>query len=739
MHKKGNSKKKNKNKNKNNNNKINIILNGTIISQRNLSLNETLNSLRKEMNEELLNSSFLDKNDNIIDFEDENDFKLKEVTKENTIQLKTNNEYDKIINSKKNESFDSTSIHDENTLDTSNEEKKLNLNKIYDFSNIKKDYIEIPNNLYELLEIKNNVKIYKYSNKEPKLYHKLIYQYFYDEFNKEDYDNANIVFFIGKTGDGKTTAINALFNIIKGIKLEYNYRFILINEAKKIKSQAESQTDGLHLYYLKDYNNKPIIIIDSQGFGDTRGKKYDDIINKTFEYVFTYLIDHINIICFIAKGSDERFTPLIKYIFSSATSFFSDDICKNFIFLATHADIYTIDEGPKFIESISYNENFSIMKPNMDEKWWYSVDSRSIFYNKPNELNIYSFEQFNKLYKEKIINSKRKELKKSIEIIKCRNNLKNTVENIILVYKNLVSEKNKIPEMERNINEYQNKINNVDYKIRIKEEQLNNIYYEERFLNNELLSLEREHTDKMSDLDNQFETITTRVLKSSYCGNTYCNSCLKNCHENCDCYGAFMYICSVFPFFGNNCLKCGHSKYSHSIYSYYKYVDQNEKKKIPNYDKKNEENNNYSNKKSNIHNRINRKKYEKDNINREINNLRNEKNSFQNNKNNYINEKKRINNIIIELKENLSLKILDFISYLQIIKNHAMNQNHIKTENEYIDSTIQYLENIGQNSYNQIQFLRKARKNNDIIQKLIKLSEEGINSESFIGRLKDFL
>ena len=50
--------------------------------------------------------------------------------------------------------------------------------------------------------------------------------------------------FIGKTGDGKSTAINALFNIIKGIKLEDNHRFILIKEPKKAKGQAESQTDS---------------------------------------------------------------------------------------------------------------------------------------------------------------------------------------------------------------------------------------------------------------------------------------------------------------------------------------------------------------------------------------------------------------------------------------------------------------------------------------------------------------
>jgi hypothetical protein len=54
--------------------------------------------------------------------------------------------------------------------------------------------------------------------------------------------------------------------------LEDNYRFILIKEPAKEKGQAESQTDGVHLYYIKDYNNKPLIIVDSQGYEILEGK-----------------------------------------------------------------------------------------------------------------------------------------------------------------------------------------------------------------------------------------------------------------------------------------------------------------------------------------------------------------------------------------------------------------------------------------------------------------------------------
>ena len=55
------------------------------------------------------------------------------------------------------------------------------------------------------------------------------------------------------------------------------------------------------IYYLKDYNNKPIILIDSQGFGDTRGIIYNQKINHVFEYVFSNVISHIKQFALLQK------------------------------------------------------------------------------------------------------------------------------------------------------------------------------------------------------------------------------------------------------------------------------------------------------------------------------------------------------------------------------------------------------------------------------------------------------
>ena len=48
---------------------------------------------------------------------------------------------------------------------------------------------------------------------------KLVFHYFADDLSPNEIQNAYIILFAGKTGPGKTTAINAFVNIVKDIKL----------------------------------------------------------------------------------------------------------------------------------------------------------------------------------------------------------------------------------------------------------------------------------------------------------------------------------------------------------------------------------------------------------------------------------------------------------------------------------------------------------------------------------------
>ena len=55
-------------------------------------------------------------------------------------------------------------------------------------------------------------------------------------------------------------------------------------------------TDGIHLYYIKDNNNNPIIIIDSEGFEDVQR---DELLIDAIKFTFNNIIRHINIISIV--------------------------------------------------------------------------------------------------------------------------------------------------------------------------------------------------------------------------------------------------------------------------------------------------------------------------------------------------------------------------------------------------------------------------------------------------------
>ncbi len=221
------------------------------ICSKNCSKTENLESFRQLLSNDIQeNYLFLDETGNEIDKEDEKYFTLEEIVKNNIIKLKSNS------------LITTNNINNKKELNNNNINQLINENKESNNSKItKKIKVQFDLSKYEEIEKSDDLVIYRYSKVERQSDHKLVYQYFYDKFDINDYKLAYIILFVGKTGDGKSTAINAFFNIIKGIQLEDKYRFILIEEIKN--EQAESQTEGVHLYYLKDYNNKPIIIIDS--------------------------------------------------------------------------------------------------------------------------------------------------------------------------------------------------------------------------------------------------------------------------------------------------------------------------------------------------------------------------------------------------------------------------------------------------------------------------------------------
>ncbi|XP_048825985.1 uncharacterized protein LOC125704463 isoform X2 [Brienomyrus brachyistius] len=173
-------------------------------------------------------------------------------------------------------------------------------------------------------------------------------------FGKKNIREHRTIMVIGANGAGKSTIINGMINYILGVKWEDDFRFKLIDEGTS-KSQAESQTSLITAYeinYQEIYTiHNSITIIDTPGFGDTRGIERDREITEQIRTFFTsdIGISTIDAVCFVTQASLARLTPAQKYVFDSILSIFGKNIADNIQMLVTFAD----EQKPSVLEAIN--------------------------------------------------------------------------------------------------------------------------------------------------------------------------------------------------------------------------------------------------------------------------------------------------------------------------------------------------------------------------------------------------
>ncbi len=176
-------------------------------------------------------------------------------------------------------------------------------------------------------------------------------------FGKDTTKSNKTIMMIGATGAGKTTLINSMINYILGVQWEDDFRFVLIDEGKQ-KSQAESQTSEITAYQMNHMDDfcvpYSLTIVDTPGFGDTRGISHDQKIIAQIREFFSARggIDCINAVCFVVQASLARLTHTQKYIFDSILSIFGKDIAENILMMVTFAD----GKKPLVLEAIKVSK-----------------------------------------------------------------------------------------------------------------------------------------------------------------------------------------------------------------------------------------------------------------------------------------------------------------------------------------------------------------------------------------------
>ncbi|XP_034744435.1 uncharacterized protein si:ch73-170d6.2 [Etheostoma cragini] len=174
-------------------------------------------------------------------------------------------------------------------------------------------------------------------------------------FGKESKLKPNrTIMVLGATGAGKSTLINGMINYILGVKWEDSYRFKLVDEGQ-LKSQSESQTSEVTVYKLNYQEgfeiNCSLTIVDTPGFGDTRGIERDQMITEQLRNLFSadFGVSEIDAVCFVAQAALARLTPSQKYVFDSVLSIFGKDVAENIRVLVTFAD----GQQPPVLEAIN--------------------------------------------------------------------------------------------------------------------------------------------------------------------------------------------------------------------------------------------------------------------------------------------------------------------------------------------------------------------------------------------------
>ena len=170
--------------------------------------------------------------------------------------------------------------------------------------------------------------------------------------SKEDWTKNYVTFLVlGETGVGKSTLMDAFANCLGDVHYQDTWRWKLVDEDHmKGTHTSESHTTDISIYYITDLSGRGqnVRIIDTPGFGDTRGVAEDARTMEKFQTLFTEEIDEVDYILLCVKAGETRWTPANQYVYDSILQMFGKDAQERFILMCTFADAAI----PKCIETL---------------------------------------------------------------------------------------------------------------------------------------------------------------------------------------------------------------------------------------------------------------------------------------------------------------------------------------------------------------------------------------------------
>ncbi|XP_045139115.1 uncharacterized protein LOC123520669 [Portunus trituberculatus] len=341
------------------------------------------------------------------------------------------------------------------------------------------------------------------------------------EFGRSIQNKTNkVIMMVGETGSGKTTLINGLVNYVLGVNWEDKFRFKMILEDNNA-NQAESQTKDVTSYTLHHQHcfQTPysLTIIDTPGFGDTKGIKRDKEIVEQLRKFFTSPgdrgISHIDAIGFVVQSSQARLSVGQKYVFDSILSLFGKDIIDNIFLLVTFAD----GQKPEVLSAVKeaeipYKEYFQFNNSAVYTETDKAQRLGSLFW----EMGCESFQ----IFLEKLLHVESKSLILTKDVLQERKSIEVFIEGIEKEIRVGLSKLNTLEKEKKMLQEHEHEINmNKDFMVEVEEDVFEKKYSDGRF---------------------------------KYRGMRNCLKCERTCCQNC--------LAGIFGFGGSWCYAMDKSK-----------------------------------------------------------------------------------------------------------------------------------------------------------------------------------